>query len=461
MNPTTITRSIITAATLICMSLCGFAQDEKMTLIRGRFATEHPPEEVSLNAVKNGAPVLHSKAKVAKDGSFGFYFQPETKGLYTVGERGTAARLYLTQGRSVQLTVEEAGFTVNAEDRENKLLADWSKKIWELKKCNQLKGIYTYVEVFPTLPELEKVTNETVLKAKSGNAEFDALFAKLVPAEFEYEVFHFLIMPRTKHPKPEDYPKIYKRISTEPRFTDDSVLSFDFGMNYVYAYLMFQHTAHREELAKSDDPMAATCLQYMPNDTLKGWFIATNVLTRARAYDDAFIAKLEKYRKYLVTEEQRKVVADFVLTINKTAAGEPAQPFEGETPDGKTVQLSDFKGKVVLVDIWATWCGPCRAQIPALKKLEEEMKDQDVAFISYSVDEPKDHDKWKKMVAAEKLGSVQLIGPAAFKSPVCTNYKITAIPRFMVFDKKGNIVSIDAPRPSTPQLKELIEKHLK
>ena len=116
---------------------------------------------------------------------------------------------------------------------------------------------------------------------------------------------------------------------------------------------------------------------------------------------------------------------------------------------------------MVVVDVWATWCGPCRAQTPHLKKLEEELKGRDVVFISYSVDEAKDLDKWKKLVAADGLGGVQLIGDAAFKSPICVNYKINAIPRFMVFDKAGNIVSIDAPRPSTPELKQLLENELK
>jgi len=267
-------------------------------------------------------------------------------------------------------------------------------------------------------------------------------------------------MPRTVHPKPADYPAIYQRISSEPRFTDDSVLGFDFGMAYVNAYLMFQYTAHRDEFKGEGDPMAENCLKHIPNETIRGWYLAKNILTRAKAYDEAYTAKLDRYRKHLATDAQRKLVADFVLTINKTAAGEPAQPFEGTTPDGRQVKLADFKGKVVLVDVWATWCGPCRAQTPHLKKLEEELKGRDVVFISYSVDEPKDLEKWKKMVAADQLGGVQLIGPAAFKSPICTNYKITAIPRFMVFDKQGNIVSIDAPRPSAPELKALLEKHL-
>ena len=445
---------------LLLLNFCGLAQDDKMTLIRGRFASQRVPEEVSLNMVRNGETVLHSKVKVAKDGAFGFYLQPEYSGFYTVGDRGDAARLYLTPGRSVQLTLTDGSYTVNASDKENTLLANWAKTIWELKKCNQLRGNYTYKEIFPILPALEQAKNETLAAGKSGNAEFDQLFAKLVPAEFEYELYHFLYMPRTINPKSEDYPEIYRKISSLPRFTDDSALNFEFGMSYVGVYLLFQRIAHKDELQGSD-AMAENCLKNIPDATVRGWYMAKNVLTRAKAYDDAYTAKLDKYRKYLVTEDQRKFVSDFVLTINKTATGEPSLPFDGTTPDRKKMSLADFKGKVVLVDVWATWCGPCRAQTPFFKKMADEMNGTDVAFISYSIDDLKDTEKWKKMIVDEKMDWVQLIGEAAFKSQLCVNYKITAIPRFMVFDKKGNIVSIDAPRPSTPELKPLLEKYLK
>lgn len=79
--------------------------------------------------------------------------------------------------------------------------------------------------------------------------------------------------------------------------------------------------------------------------------------------------------------------------------------------------------------------------------------------MSVSVDEVKDHQKWKDFVAAEQLKGVQLF--AAGWSDIAKNYDIKAIPRFMVFDKKGNIVSVDAPRPSGKELKLLLEAELK
>ena len=123
--------------------------------------------------------------------------------------------------------------------------------------------------------------------------------------------------------------------------------------------------------------------------------------------------------------------------------------------NGKQVSLSDFKGKVVLIDVWATWCAPCRGEIPYLKKLEEEMKGMDVVFLGVSVDEARNKQKWLDFIEQEKLGSIQVF--ASGWSKITKDYKINGIPRFIVIDRKGNVVSFDAPRPSNPALKKMLE----
>jgi thiol-disulfide isomerase/thioredoxin len=120
--------------------------------------------------------------------------------------------------------------------------------------------------------------------------------------------------------------------------------------------------------------------------------------------------------------------------------------------------MKDLKGKVVVVDVWATWCGPCKREIPYLKQLEEEMKGKNVEFVSISVDENRDKNKWLTMVDTAKLGGTQLF--AGSPNDISKYYRISGIPRFMIFDQEGKIISIDSPRPSEPELKELLLKTL-
>ncbi len=135
--------------------------------------------------------------------------------------------------------------------------------------------------------------------------------------------------------------------------------------------------------------------------------------------------------------------------------GTPSPSFNYPDTNGKNVSLADLKGKYVYVDVWATWCGPCKREIPFLKKLDSEYKDKDIAIVSLSIDKPEHKDKWLKMVADENLQGIQIMADKDWNSDFVRAYNITGIPRFILIDKEGNIVDANAPRPSNPNLKEL------
>jgi thiol-disulfide isomerase/thioredoxin len=135
----------------------------------------------------------------------------------------------------------------------------------------------------------------------------------------------------------------------------------------------------------------------------------------------------------------------------------PSADFDYENHKGGKTKLSDLKGKYVYIDLWATWCGPCRAEIPYLQKIEEKYHGKNIEFVSVSVDTPKDHDKWQKFVADKQLGGIQLLSDNEWKSAFVTSYNVTGIPRFILIDPKGNIVSADAARPSSPDLQTQLD----
>lgn len=143
--------------------------------------------------------------------------------------------------------------------------------------------------------------------------------------------------------------------------------------------------------------------------------------------------------------------------IREKFTGKPAPDFAMESIEGKTVKLSDFKGKYVYVDIWATWCGPCKVEIPSLKKLEEEYGDKNIVFVSMSVDEPKNKTIWGNFVKEKELSGVQIFTNEGWKAPFVTELEVTGIPRFVLISPEGIIVNPDAPRPSSKQIKKTFE----
>ena len=129
---------------------------------------------------------------------------------------------------------------------------------------------------------------------------------------------------------------------------------------------------------------------------------------------------------------------------------------------GKKVSLSDFKGKVVYIDFWATWCGPCLAEIPHSKKLKEKFAGNDsIVFMYVSVDNEDYIDEWKAFVKKKGMSGVQLIARDGGKEEkVGERYGIQFIPRFVLIDKLGRVAYSEAPAPSSSESEKLIKQLL-
>lgn len=171
-------------------------------------------------------------------------------------------------------------------------------------------------------------------------------------------------------------------------------------------------------------------------------------------FKKAMLGSFEQFNQYAVMEYES-------ATTMAELSGKASPGFDYENFKGGKTKLDDLKGKYVYIDLWATWCGPCRAEIPFLKKVEEKYHGKNIEFVSISIDKVEDNEKWKKFVTDKNLGGVQLFADKAWESEFVMKYGVTGIPRFILIDPKGNIVSADAPRPSSPELQTQLDAVLK
>ncbi len=142
--------------------------------------------------------------------------------------------------------------------------------------------------------------------------------------------------------------------------------------------------------------------------------------------------------------------AQFVPNI-----GDPRLEVKLPDQQGDSLALSSLKGKVVLIDFWASWCMPCRVANKQLVKLYKKYKDQGLVIFGISVDE--DVDAWKRAIAKDKITWTQVIDAAGNMGPSVKTWNVTALPANFLINKAGDMVAMDI---EGKELEELIRKLL-
>ncbi len=141
------------------------------------------------------------------------------------------------------------------------------------------------------------------------------------------------------------------------------------------------------------------------------------------------------------------------------APGKPAPQFTLTDVDGNEVSLDDFKGKYVLIDFWQTLCSRSARELPHYLKLYSDYKDENIAFVSISVNQ--DENVWRDYVKKNKNVGVSLRTEKSFGSEVYKAYQVPGLPSFVIIDKEGNIIDAPARKPSSKEIRETLDHFLK
>jgi len=404
-----------------------------------------------------------------EDGSFTDTLYIAYNGAYRVGRQP----LYLHQGKNLSFEVdvnqiEDFRFSGDLAV-ENNYFVQKSKLRKEVLGAN-LQELYSLeeTEFLAKLEELDQKQKELLDTTIFSVEEFKEKELKSLKYQREftcgrYESYHPYFTQKEDFKVSETFPKADSSIDY------DNAEEFEFsGVYGPYGQLVsadFEKRVNEEYKKEVEDESIFDEIKYSQAllkifKTIKSQNIK-NALATEIAYGINPANEMSEtiYNELMANVSDENFKTELTEKYNKIKTlvkGNPSPKFNYENYKGGTTSLDDLKGKFVYIDVWATWCGPCKREIPFLKEVEKQYHGKNIEFVSISIDNVKDHDKWKEFVDKEQLGGIQLFANNAWESQFVKDYAIEGIPRFILVDTEGNIVSADAPRPSDKRLVELL-----
>jgi thiol-disulfide isomerase/thioredoxin len=431
--------------------------------------------EIMLNHVVDGVVEPLAIFTTQKDDHrFSFAVPVKQEGFYTISNMRWQARVYLKPNDALELNIEgkNGDVTLVHGSPENQLHAKWQQLIYPITKygysCAMIAidtvGLEEYIAAYKQVePALAAFTVTT------ANQKFNQLMQQAMEVDREFAPIRFLQILTSKRKKGffvsetkslSDVPVFYQQFIIDHKFNNAKALQVPEFISFINAYAMLQEARTNKILTTGEK--LKLMMNVIGNDTLKAIFLKEKLGSFELNNLTEFRETFEPYKQFAKTktvkEKYNEVRAQF---IGDTAfVGKSSYNFSLPDTSGKMVSMKDFKGKVVFIDVWATWCGPCKEQFPHMKTIEEEYKDNPhIVFVGISLDRKKDKEKWLAMIRKEKLVGVQLLDDIGLAFG--RKYEIVGIPRFLLIDKQGKWIEVRCPRPSSKEeLKRYIDRAL-
>lgn len=194
---------------------------------------------------------------------------------------------------------------------------------------------------------------------------------------------------------------------------------------------------YMDHVKKYNDQIAEKMVKHSPSLAVIN-LLQSNILDKDQYYE-TYVQVAEKLRKEWPDYAQATNFIEFVESMKLTAIGQPAPEIALPNPQGEIVKLSSMRGKYVLVDFWAKWCGPCRQENPNVVRAYQKYKDKGFTVFGVSLD--RNREDWLQAIAQDNLTWTHVSDLKYWQSEAAKTYNITGIPFSVLLDPNGVIIA--------------------
>jgi thiol-disulfide isomerase/thioredoxin len=262
-----------------------------------------------------------------------------------------------------------------------------------------------------------------------------------------------VVNPEIVNNTPKKIEEIKQHISLE----DNSLITNQEYFDYVMFELTKKDTTDIDLTSKRMKAIAQ-----LENKNFKDRLLFSSLKSSLKSASDSEERQglIKTYGEQISNPKLKSLAYNHFTTQEKLAKGNPAQDFIAQNLDGEDVRLSDFKGKFVVIDVWATWCGPCRVESPHFERIAIKNKNNsDIVFMAISVDKKKDDWYFQAKTKSESVVQLHLSGTE--ENAFSKAYDVEFIPRFIFIDKEGNFINSKMISPSQNYFETIISNELK
>lgn len=251
------------------------------------------------------------------------------------------------------------------------------------------------------------------------------------------------------------FPEFVDKIRTAVSYTDSNLMSYEDYRDAVKEY--FEKT---KMLNQSSDTayFNKVALEFSAG-TIRDHLLYNRMKEMIGRTRDSLKREyiLIRYTPFLSSVKMKRILLSQHFLLKSLHFGKPAPEIRATALNKDSVSLEDFKGRYVVIDVWATWCAPCKIQSPHFERLAEQYTSPDVAFVALSIDDS--YWQWRSEAAGKSPRIMQLLSNN--KTDLGKAYGIESIPRFMLLDPVGKIINAQMPYPEDPEFENILIREVK